>query len=103
MRADPGSTYLQLKIGSANPALPLPTATRSQQSFPAGQKNTKFLVKLVRDTRAAGYVQWIDRSPIETTVKRNLVLAMGRLTEDVVRSLANSRRTPELVPVQVSE
>ena len=67
-------------------------------------KNTKFLVKMVRGTRAAEYVQRIDRSAVETTVKRNLALAMGRLTaEDVVSSLANSRCTPELVPVQVSE
>jgi hypothetical protein len=67
-------------------------------------KNTKFLVKLVRSTRAAEYVQRIDRSPVETTLKRNLALAMGRLTaEDVVSALTNSRCTPELVPVQVSE
>jgi hypothetical protein len=64
-------------------------------------KNTKFLVKLVRGTRAAEYVQRIDRSPVQTTLKRNLALAMGRFTaEDVVNSLGNSRCTPELVPVQ---
>jgi hypothetical protein len=67
-------------------------------------KNTKFLVKVIRGTRAAEYVQRIDRSPVQTTLKRNLALAMGRLTaEDVVSSLGNSRCTPELVPVQVSE
>ena len=67
-------------------------------------KNTKFLVKVIRGTRAAEYVQRIDRSPVQTTLKRNLALAMGRLTaEDVVSSLGNSRYTPELVPVQVSE
>ena len=67
-------------------------------------KNTKFLVKVIRGARAAEYVQRIDRSPIQTTIKRNLALVMGRLTaEDVVSSLGNSRRTPELVPVQVSD
>jgi hypothetical protein len=67
-------------------------------------KNTKFLVKLIRGARAPEYVQRIDRSPIQTTLKRNLALAMGRLTaEDVVSSLGNSRCTPELITVQVSE
>ena len=67
-------------------------------------KNTKFLVKVIRGTRAAEYVQRIDRSPVQTTLKRNLALAMGRLTaEDVVSSLGNSRCTPELMPVQVTE
>jgi hypothetical protein len=82
-------------------------ATPSQQNFQAAQetmKNTKVLVKVIRGTRAAEYVQRIDRSPVQTTLKRNLALAMGRLTaEDVVSSLGNSRCTPELVPVQVSE
>jgi hypothetical protein len=46
-------------------ALPLLTgaATPSQQNFQATQetmKNTKFLVKVVRGTRAAEYVQRID-------------------------------------------
>jgi len=67
-------------------------------------KNTKFLVRVIRGTRAAEYVQRIDRSPVQTTLKRNLALAMGRLTaKDVVSSLGNSRCTSELVPVQVSE
>jgi hypothetical protein len=65
-------------------------------------KNTKFLVKVVRGTRAAQYVRWIDRTPVQTTLKRNLALVMGKLTaEDVVNSLGNSRCVPELVPVQV--
>jgi hypothetical protein len=65
--------------------------------------NTKFLVKVVRGTRAAEYVQRIDRSPVQTTPKRNLALVMGRLTaEDVVSSFGNSRCTPELVPILVS-
>jgi hypothetical protein len=65
--------------------------------------NTKFMVKVVRGTRAAEYVQRIDRSPVQTTFKRNLALVMGKLTaEDVVTSMANSRCIPELVPVQVT-
>jgi hypothetical protein len=65
-------------------------------------KNTKFLVKVVRGTRAAEYVQRIDRNPIQTTMKRNLALVMGKLTaEEVVISLGSSRCVTELVPVQV--
>jgi len=65
-------------------------------------KNTKFLVKVVRGTRAAEYVQQIDRNPIQTTMKRNLALVMGKLTaEEVVISLGSSRCVTELVPVQV--
>jgi len=65
-------------------------------------KNTKFVVKLVRGTRAAQYAQRIDRSPVQTTLKRNLALVMGKFTaEDVVNSLGNSRCIPELVPVRV--
>jgi hypothetical protein len=53
-------------------------------------KNTKFLVKVARGTRAAEYVQRIDRSPVQTTLKRNLALVMGKLTaEDVANSLGN--------------
>ncbi len=67
-------------------------------------KNTKFLVKVICGARAAEYVQRIDRSPIQTAIKRNLALVMGRLTaEDVVSSLGNSRCISELVPVQVSD
>jgi hypothetical protein len=66
--------------------------------------NTKFLVKLIRGGRAAEYVERIDRSPVQTTLKRHLALVMGKFTaEDVVNSLKNSRCIPELVPVQVSE
>ena len=67
-------------------------------------KNAKFVVKVVRGTRAAEYVRRIDASPVQTTLKRNLALVMGKLTaEDVVNSLGNSRCIPELVPVQVSD
>lgn len=65
-------------------------------------KNTKFLVKVIRGTHAAEYVQSIGRCDVQTTPKRNLALLMGKLTaEDVVNSLGNSRCIPELVPIQV--
>jgi len=46
------------------------------------------MVKVIRGTRAAEYVQRIDRSPVATTLKRNQALVIGKLTaEDVVNSL----------------
>jgi hypothetical protein len=98
----------QLKTGSARPRYPFSSVQRLllSRTFQARQeimKNTKFLVKVARGTRAAEYVQRIDRSPVQTTLKRNLALVMGKLTaEDVVNSLGNSRCIPELVPVQVT-
>jgi len=66
--------------------------------------NTKFVVKVNRGgTRAPEYVQRIDRTPIRMTTQRMLALVMGRFTaEDTVKSIQNSRCSPELVPVQVS-
>jgi len=66
-------------------------------------KNTKFLVKVIRGgTRAPEYVERIDRTPIQTTTNRKLALIMGRFTaEDAVKSIHNSRCSPELVPVQI--
>ena len=66
-------------------------------------KNIKFVVKVNRGgTRAPEYVQRIDRTPIRMTTHRMLALVMGRFTaEDTVKSIQNSRRSPELVPVQV--
>ena len=66
-------------------------------------KNTKFVVKVNRGgTRAPEYVQRIDRAPIQTTTNRRLALLMGRFTaEDAVKTMQNSRCTPELVSVQV--
>jgi hypothetical protein len=47
------------------------------------------------------YVQWIDRTPIQMTSDRKLALVMGRFTaEDAVKSIQNSRCSPELVSVQ---
>jgi hypothetical protein len=76
-------------------------ANRKQETM----KNTKFVVKVNRGgTRAIEYVTRIDRSPVGTTLKRNLALLMGKWTaEDVIKSLGNSRCSTELVPVQVNE
>jgi hypothetical protein len=66
--------------------------------------NFKFIVKVDRGgTRAPEYVQRIDLTPIQTTPNRKLALVMGRFTaEDAVKSIQNSRCSPELVPVRVS-
>jgi hypothetical protein len=54
-------------------------------------------------TRATVYVQRLDSPPIQMTPNRKLALVMGRFTaEDAVKSLQNSRRSPEPVSVQVS-
>jgi hypothetical protein len=65
--------------------------------------NTKFLVKVKRmGARVPQYVQRIDRTSVETTTNRKLALIMGKFTaEDAIKSIQNSRCTPELVPVQV--
>jgi hypothetical protein len=55
------------------------------------------------ETHPAEYVSRIDRCPVRMTTHRNLALVMGRFTaEDVVKSIQNTRRSPELVPVLVS-
>ena len=66
-------------------------------------KNTKFIVKVNRGgTHVLEYVRRIDRTPIQTTINRKLALVMGRFTaEDAVKSLQDSRCSPELVSVQV--
>ncbi len=63
--------------------------------------NTKFIVKVDRGgTHAAQYVQRIDRSPVRMTLNRKLALVMGKFTaEDAVKSIHNSRCSPELVSV----
>jgi Zn/Cd-binding protein ZinT len=68
-----------------------------------GKRGVKFVVKVNRGvTRALEYVQRIDRTPIQMTTNRKLALMMGRLAaEDAVKSIQNSRCSPELVPVQV--
>jgi hypothetical protein len=64
-------------------------------------KPTKFIVKVTSGaTRATKYVQWLDRIPVGTTTNRKLALVMGRFTaEDTVKSIQNSRNSPELVRV----
>lgn len=66
-------------------------------------KNIKFVVKVERvGTHHTEYVLRIDRSPIQMTANRALALVMGRFqAEDIAKSIQNSRRSPELVPVQV--
>jgi hypothetical protein len=66
-------------------------------------KNIRFVVKVNRgSTRATEYVQRIDLTPIQMTSNRKLALVMGKFTaEDAVKSLQNSRCTPELVSVQM--
>ena len=64
-------------------------------------KNTKFIVRVNRGgTRTPEYVQRIDRAPFQRTTNRKLALLMGRFTaEDAVKSIHNSRCSPELVAV----
>jgi hypothetical protein len=65
--------------------------------------NIKFVVKVNRGTRAPQYVQKMDRDPIQMTSDRKLALVMGRFNaEDAVKSIQNSRCSPELVMVTVS-
>ena len=66
-------------------------------------KITKFVVKVNRGiTRATEYVQRIDLIPIQMTPDRKLALVMGRFTaEDAVKSLQNSRCSPELLSVRI--
>ena len=63
-------------------------------------KNIKFVVKVNRGgTRAAAYVERIDRTPIQMTTQRIRALVMGRFTaEDAAKSIQNSRCIPEVVP-----
>jgi hypothetical protein len=64
-------------------------------------KSTRFIVRVNRGGgRGPEYVQRIDRAPIRRTTNRKLALLMGRFTaEDAVKSIHNSRCSPELVPV----
>ena len=66
-------------------------------------QNIKFVVKVTRTgTQVAEYVKQMEKLPIQMTTQRKLALVMGRFAaEDVVKSIQNSRRTPELVPVNV--
>ena len=66
--------------------------------------NIKFVVKVNRSGfRVPEYVQRIDRIPTQMTTNRKLALLMGRLTaEDAVKSIQNSKCSPELVSVQVT-
>lgn len=65
--------------------------------------NTKFIVKLNHvGKRAAEYVQQIDETPVRTTTKVKLALAMGKFTaEDVVKSLEHASCKAQLISVRV--
>ena len=64
---------------------------------------TKFVVKVSRlGAPCAEYIQRIDRKPIQTTIERKRALLMGKVTAmEVLKSLGNSRWSPEMVAVQV--
>ena len=66
--------------------------------------NIKFVVRVsYGSARAPAYVRRMDRTPVQMTTNRKLALLMGKFTaEDAVKSLHNSRSSPELVPVQAS-
>ena len=65
-------------------------------------KNIKFVVKVIRGSRAPSYVLRVDPTPIQMTTDRKLALVMGRFTaEDAIKSLQTSQCTPELESVQV--
>jgi len=66
-------------------------------------KNIKFVVKVLRSgLRPPEYVQRIDKTPIQMTTNLKLALVMGKFTaEDAVKSIQNSKCSPELVSVQV--
>ena len=65
---------------------------------------TKFVVKVNRrGTRDAEYVLRADLTPMLMTTNRKLALLMGRFTaEDALKSLQNSRCSPELESLVVS-
>ena len=66
-------------------------------------KMTKFLVKVNSVGARYCYVRHFDGTLIQTTSDRKQALLMGKFTaEDAVKSIQNSRCSPQLVPVQVS-
>lgn len=64
--------------------------------------NIKFVVRVDRGgTSAPAYVQRIDLTPVQMTTNRKRAQIMGKLTaEDAVKSMQDSGRRPELVPVR---
>jgi hypothetical protein len=66
-------------------------------------KNTKFLVKVNRvGSPRPQYVHRFDKASVETTSDRKRALVMAKFTaEDAIKSMQNSRCTPELIPIQV--
>jgi len=66
-------------------------------------KNIRFVVRVNRGgTHAPEYVQRIDRSPAQMTLNRKLALVMAKFTaEDAIKSIQNSQRIPDVVPVKI--
>jgi uncharacterized lipoprotein YehR (DUF1307 family) len=66
--------------------------------------NIKFVVRVNHGgSRAAAYVQRLDKVPVQMTTNRKLALMMGKFTaEDAAKLLQNSRCIPELIPVHVN-
>lgn len=87
-------------MGGGLSRLPLFLTLSEQEAI---VKNIKFVVKVKRGgTGTVEYVQRIDRSPVQMTTNRKRALLMGRFTaEDAVKSIQNSGRIPQLVPVRI--
>ena len=68
-------------------------------------KNTKFVVKVNRSGSLSPlYIERLDHSTIQTTTNRKQALKMGKFTaEDAAKAIQNSRCSPELVSVSVSD
>ena len=66
-------------------------------------KNIKFVVKVNRGgARGPAYVQSVDRTPLQMTTDRKLALLMGKFTaEDAMKSIQNTRCTPQLIAIRV--
>jgi hypothetical protein len=94
-----GSDYRQQRGGGAGKYLPHFLFSDVKAG---NMQQTKFLVKLDRGaTRVPQYVQRVDPAPIQTTTDLELALITGRLTaEDTVKSMQNTRCSPEMVPVR---
>jgi hypothetical protein len=65
--------------------------------------NTKFLVKLNRVGNSRPYyVHRIGKAAVETTPDRKRALIMAKFTaEDAMKSMQNTRCTPELIAIRV--
>ena len=106
-RSSKGDTYdcLEREITAGQSIIPQRFFSQGNcTTYREFMKNIKFVVKVNRGgSRGVEYVQRIDRKPIQTTLRPNLALIMGRFTaQDVVESLGKSRWSPELVAVGIA-